>query len=471
MAIMLSIVNHNKLFDESSREPLILNEYDLNTEEAKKKVDNILRTNYAGDALEVMPSCECQTLTGGRWEGVVCKVCGFPCESVVNKKIESTVWMKPPPEVATFINPIVWIMLSKNMTFSGFNVLEYLTSPTYQPARYPDREYAKLKELNIPRGINHFYQHFDDIIKRLMDARLINVRRADRPMFWQFINENRDALFSKHLPLPSKMAFITEQTSMGMFIETATMTPAFEAIRTVQASENPARPLTLAQRQTRAVWVIKNMAKYYMAFMGKPLGNREGWMRKHVFGSRLYFTFRAVISSLSDPHSYDTVHLPWSLSVLAFKAHIQNKLRKLGFSPKESTRYINEHTLKYDPLLDKIFQELIAESPHGGMPILLQRNPTLHRLSAQRFIVRKIKTDPNDITTSMSVLTLKGPNADFDGDALNGLIILDEYMFDKLQRLSPHLGVYDLLTPHTVSTKIDIPGPVKSTIANWLRDG
>lgn len=471
MAIMLGIVNHNQLFRESAREPIILNELDTHTEDAKNKVTDRLRTNYEGDALEIMPMCECGNLQGGKFSKMVCDVCGYTCESVIDRKIESSVWMAPPPDVTTFIHPIIWVMLSKMMTFTGFNVLEYLTNPTYQPAKYPEREYKKLKNLNFPRGINYFHKHFDEIIKALMDARLVNVRRADRAMFWQFINENRDAIFSQHLPLPAKVAFITEQTSVGLFTETATMTPAFDAIRTVQATERPARPLSLAQRQARAVWVIQKMAQYYMAFFGKPMGAREGWMRKHVFGSRLYFTFRAVISSLSDPHDYETVHLPWSLSVLVFKAHIQNKLMARGFSPKETARYINEHTLKYDKLLDDIFKELIAESPHGGIPIILQRNPTLHRLSAQRLIVRHIKTDPNDITTSLSVLVLKGPNADFDGDALNGMIILDTYMFDKLQRIAPHLGVFDLLTPHRVSGKIDIPGPVKSTIAAWMRDG
>ncbi len=471
MAIMLSIINHNEVFKNSKGENILLNDYNLNAEEDKKKLDKILYTRYEGDALEVMPSCECGHLTGGLLEGVRCRICGYTCVAVYEREIESSVWMAPPPDVVTFINPIVWVMLSKSMTFSGLNVLEYLTNPTYQPQRYPEKEFARLRELNIPRGINHFYKHFDEIMQVLMDRRLISVRRADRKIFWQFIEENREAIFSNYLPLPSKMAFIAEQTNMGFITDTATMTPAFEAIRTVQTTENPARPLSLAQRQARAILVTKNMAQYYMNFFGRPLGSREGWARKHVFGSRLYFTFRAVISSLSDPHSYDEIHLPWSLSVQVFKAHITNKLLKLGMTPKVCARYINEHTLNYDPLLDSIFQELISESPCGGIPIILQRNPTLHRLSAQRLRVTKIKTDVTDITTSMSVLVLKGPNADFDGDALNGLIILDTYMFDKLERLAPHHGVLDLLKPCSVSGKIDLPGPVKSTIGAFLRGG
>ncbi|HWT39892.1 MAG TPA: hypothetical protein VN081_01270 [Dongiaceae bacterium] len=62
-------------------------------------------------------------------------------------------------------------------------------------------------------------------------------------------------------------------------------------------------------------------------------------------------------------------------------------------------------------------------------------------------------------------------NADFDGDQLNNMIVLDDYMWQHVLRLSPHLGVMDLMNPWTVSRNIAIPVPVLATINNWLQNG
>ena len=95
-------------------------------------------------------------------------------------------------------------------------------------------------------------------------------------------------------------------------------------------------------------------------------------------------------------------------------AHLISKLLKRGFTPNEALRHIHKHTLKYDLLIDEIFQELISEAG-GSIPILLQRNPSLTRGSIQQLKVTKIKTDPNVNTISLSVLILAAFNADFDG--------------------------------------------------------
>ena len=37
-------------------------------------------------------------------------------------------------------------------------------------------------------------------------------------------------------------------------------------------------------------------------------------------------------------------------------------------------------------------------------------------------------------------------------------------------RLSPHLGVMDASAPFKVSNNIGIPGPIISTIGNWMHE-
>lgn len=58
--------------------------------------------------------------------------------------------------------------------------------------------------------------------------------------------------------------------------------------------------------------------------------------------------------------------------------------------------------------------------------------------------------------------------ADFDGDALNGILILDTVMRRGLERLAPHFGVMDMHTPWKLSGDIALPGPTLSTTDHWL---
>lgn len=60
--------------------------------------------------------------------------------------------------------------------------------------------------------------------------------------------------------------------------------------------------------------------------------------------------------------------------------------------------------------------------------------------------------------------------ATFDGDQLNGMIILDLSTADKLERLAPYHSVLDLQNPRTISRNIALPAPVVATISNWLHE-
>ena len=187
---------------------------------------------------------------------------------------------------------------------------------------------------------------------------------------------------------------------------------AIDAVRTISSIKSSATPLSMRSVETRVVNAISKLAMFYRNFSQKTLGRKPGLFRKHVFGGRAHFTARAVISSLSDAHHYEELHTPWGMSVALLKLHLTNKMLKMGMTPLEVERHLSEHTLKYSPLLDQLFQELIAESPYRGLPVIFQRNPSLHRGSAQRLYITKVKTDPMITTISFSVLTLKSCNAD-----------------------------------------------------------
>ena len=471
MGVVAKIVDFNFLFNTSETLPILVNDFNVEAIEERERLNQMLHTHYDGDTLNIHPQCECGAISGEFNVGVVCPDCGVPVMAVTERPLESVLWVKPPQGVDVFINPQVWKILSDRMTHKGINILRWVCDPQMT---IPSSVVAKLPKnlfsLPIERGINHFYRNFEQYMQLFMNEDVVVGTRHQKKTLWEFLMKWRSAIFATHLPVPSKLNFITEKTVTSTYVDT-TMTAAVDAVWTISSTEHPPRPLSLRTRMSRSVKANMLLSEYYEKFISDILVGKKGWFRKHVFGSRLHFTARAVISSLSDNHRYDELHLPWSLSIMLFKIHLTSKLIKRGFTPNECTRLLHEHSVQYNPLIDELFQEMIRESPYDGIPVLLNRNPSLVRGSIQALRVTKIKTDTRINSISLSVLILKAFNADFDGDALNLTLILDDRMYRAAQRLAPHLGVLSLREPRALSKNITLPAPVVATISGFVHEG
>jgi hypothetical protein len=175
-----------------------------------------------------------------------------------------------------------------------------------------------------------------------------------------------------------------------------------------------------------------------------------------------------VISSITEPHEYDEIHIPWGIATSVLRIHVLNKLLKRGYDVNRAIEFINVHAQKYNKELDDVFKELIAESPNRGIETISQRNPSLERGSVQLTRITKVKTDPNIPTVSISILIVKGLNADFDGDAINFSLAIDNYVADAYKNLEPHKSVFSLDEPFKVSSNLSMPKPVISTISNFI---
>ncbi len=467
--IYLELVDFNDAFAKLSIEPVIINNFDVSTIEDKERLNDLLYTRYEGDTLDVLPSCDGGHLRGEFNIGLICPECGTEVIAVTERPLESTLWITTPRGVKALIHPLVWAILSKPLTKSGCNILEWLVNSSYKPTSFPP-ELEKVKNLGFTRSLNYFYDNFDRIMEALFKYRIIKTTGVERENLRLFIQNERHKIFCNYIPIPSKLGFVTETTAGATYVDT-TMAPAVEAIRTISSIETSITPTTPAIRERRVVKAIGQLAKYYYTFTGKPLGSKPGLLRQHVFGGRPHFSGRAVISSIYDNHKYDECVLPWGLAVMMLKLHIASKLLKRGFTPNQINKYIFEHVKQYSELLDEIFTELMNEGSEDGrsqIRIILHRNPSLDRLSAQALHVAEIRKDPKINTIGISTKILVAPNADFDGDELNVGLILDEAMWSKVKRLQPHTGVLDLNKPRSVSNNLKLPTPILSMIGNWL---
>ena len=136
------------------------------------------------------------------------------------------------------------------------------------------------------------------------------------------------------------------------------------------------------------------------------LSGKEGIFRKNLLGKRVDYSWRSVIT-IWPGLKLDECGLPLYLAVKMFTPFIIGKLieRKIAHTPKQAEKLIKDQ----DPIALRILEEVIEDKY-----VLLNRAPTLHRLSIQAF---KIKLMPGK-TIRIHPLVTPAFNADFDGDQM-----------------------------------------------------
>lgn len=471
MGLYLSVVDLDEVHDNFKGKMVYANDFNTGTVEGKDAFHRHFYSHYKdSEAVENSASCDCEFLDEAHFLGVICENCGTPVVSTSNRPIVPSMWIRAPEGVDRLISPQLWIMLSNYLTMKEFDFLEYLTNTSYSyddasiTSKETRRKLDKLLVKGFPRGLNNFTRNFDEIFQFLLDANIIHNNKGEMNAF---ITANKSKMFPKHIPIPSKLCFVAESTTSGNYLDEP-IGPAIEAVLTfcsIGSSPIPIKPQTV---QNRVAESLKNLAVYHKNLAKTRVAQKPGLVRRHVLGGRLNFTGRGVITSISDPHDYDELHVSWGIMCQLMKYQLVNKLkRKKRWTSRKCTQHIYEHTLQYCPILNECFLELIAESNYKGIGVTFHRNPTLQRGSTQRFFITKVKTDLRDNSISMSVLCLKAPNADFDGDQLNMTLLPDNYLVDACERIAPHTWVHSTDDPHQLSGNLELQGPVVETVVNY----
>lgn len=411
MGIHFSLVDFDELLALSRTPPIILNDMSVVTEEDRAALDRKTRTTYDNqDVINNIPSCECRTLTGGFMIGRTCPNCGTTVREVFDTTLEPRVWLRAPHGVEPLLSPVIWTMLSKEFTKQGFNLIEWLCNTDYTPPiNRPVYEIEELLECGVQRGYNNFVKNFDAYIDILYSLK--HFSRSKNEALLELLRRYRHRLFSQHLPLPNKSLLIIENTHFARYIDPK-IQDVLDAMCNMQGIDTPLSTYTQRQRENRAAKTISKLANYYWDAYHEQLAKKPGLIRKHALGTRLHWSARAVITSNTRPHRYDELEIPWGQAIGIFDLHLKNKLLKQGMTPNEAIGFLKEHAVKYHPKLDEMFQELIAETKdRRGFKGVYVRNPSLTRASTQRMRVTKVKTDVNDQTTSLSILSVNGYNA------------------------------------------------------------
>ncbi|NLE65060.1 MAG: DNA-directed RNA polymerase subunit beta' [Elusimicrobia bacterium] len=156
------------------------------------------------------------------------------------------------------------------------------------------------------------------------------------------------------------------------------------------------------------------------------LKGKQGRFRMNLLGKRVDYSGRSVIV-VGPELQLHQCGLPKKMALELFEPFIIRKLRERGFvhTIKGAKRMVERANVEVWDILDEVIK---------GHPIMLNRAPTLHRLSVQAF--QPILIEGKAITLHPLVCTAF--NADFDGDqmAVHVPLSLEAQIECRLQLLS-----------------------------------
>lgn len=469
MGISLDVPDLDYDFKRVETDPILLNSLYNDDFDSVNPVKAVMVTEYDGDYIQTMPSCTCRFTHGRPNMGVICPRCETEVMSPIERGFVTDVWIEVPEEVSAFILPSFFNMLDRSFTKNGFNAFRYLCFNRYKVEDRSEGSLSRFEQLEIPRGYNFFVDNFEYIFTTLMAHPMFKDRRGNNEKILKFYYKYGDKLFPRFLPMPSKRSVITELSGKGRKMASGYQ-HLLNGASTLYEACNP--KMSLRERERATFLALESFSAYHTYVDKEILGSKEGWYRKHVFGSRMGMTFRAVISSNAGIHNYDELYLPYGLAIATFKPLIMKKLQDQGYTVNEAEKFvISSITAKGDQSDSKmmgILEELIEECPHKGLPVLFGRQPTLNLRSIQLLYVTKVKSDPTDNTISLSILAIRSYNADFDGDAMTGMLILSMVDWIKAKKFSPHSGINELNKPRAINRNLILPDTDFSVLNNFM---
>ncbi len=163
------------------------------------------------------------------------------------------------------------------------------------------------------------------------------------------------------------------------------------------------------------------------------LRGKQGRFRQNLLGKRVDYSGRSTII-VGPELRIDQCGIPKEMALELFKPYMLHEIIVRGYAPniKSAKNFLEQR----EPVVYDILEEVTKDHP-----VLLNRAPTLHKLSILAFY--PVLTDSNAIKLHPTVCA--GYNADFDGDAMGVFLPLSKESIDEVKnRMLPY---HNLLKP------------------------
>ena len=412
-----------------------------------KDPDGIFSTRFGQKLGDMNPfadrySCNCGKIQHRVNHGKWCSECKSYCH-FVGDNFKLFGWIKL--EEFHFIHPTM------------YRSIEYLCGPAKQDLEIKKQKGTKLKNMLYYNaaisqsghiigvvdqppdepfsgiGMIEFYNRFDEIMEYYVK------KYPKKIEYYVDIMNDRDKVFAKSFPVFTTHLRPADIQDENMFFEP--MNADYNMINILIHRIN--KNATKMQRdiKTKNQYLYKMQMKIMHLFDNvlDICKGKKGQFRMLVSG-RHNFSSRAVIAQ--DPSlRIDQCRLPYAALVKMLELRITNiYMRLYNVSMAEASDVIMKAKTHKNERIAAIIDSIIKNTTSEGLPIILNRNPTINYGSIMQLFCIGY-TD--DLTIRVPLQILPPLAADFDGDSLNVFMIINKIFFQRCYEIfNPRNAMY-----------------------------
>lgn len=304
------------------------------------------------------------------------------------------------------INPIMYGFIKKCIPNIN-NIINYQRSINQNGEIDEDQQPIKEGEYI---GLIKFKENFLNILEK-------SVNKEKNLKEYNFILKNKDKVFINKFPVfshklrPATMIanhtlVFTEINNEYNFIIQYINEMNDYSIKDTEEIDMTVLPL-LYQIQKFANIIFNKIINDY-------LKGKKGFLRKNVFGGKMNFTARDVITPLIG-YNIDEVAIPYITFAELYKFQLINLISKIkNINYNQALEFWKKSILGFNEEFYNYMMELVKKTKYG-CTILLNRNPTISLESILFLKIAYVKKDYSDYTLSISNSILSCLSADYDG--------------------------------------------------------
>lgn len=433
---MLSRINLDKAREESilSGNGFIIRTPNQNIKKALREDDGIFSSRFGQSLQDVnlfvdRYRCKCGSLTGRITNGLVCPICGEKVR-FVDDNFDYFAWivLKDPYYV---IHPNLYRTIS---SIIPKDVLDNIIKPIDEhdkdgfkriAAKYKDEPFKGI-------GILEFKNRFKEILDYYFK------KSPNKIDYYNDIMDNIDSVFTQSIPVYTTHLRPTKVDGENLYFEG---TNAIYVMMTRLQAKINKDDIAIAKKSKPKNRLLYDLHCKYMELYTEIINIMSGkkGLFRGLIGGRYNFTARSVI--IPDPTlRIDQCKLSYYAGLELFQQSIINILKKTyNITYNAAYTIWDKSQTDINPTILSIMKGLIANSKNG-IPVLINRNPTINFGSILQMFAIDIT---EDYTLSLPLQILPLLAADFDGDSLNILYIINKRFFEACNRiLNPRNNMY-----------------------------